>query len=53
MIHPSQLFDQNLMLICMLSTVLDVRNVAINKSGNLLSELLHSIGEVDKIQVNE
>lgn len=54
MIHPSNLFEKNSISICMPVTVLDVRNIAANKSDNLLlTELLHAIGEIDKIQVNE
>lgn len=51
---PNHFFDKYLISICVPGTVLDVRNIATNKIDTLLlTELLPSIGEIDKIRLNE
>lgn len=48
-IDPSHLFKKYFKPLCVPGTVLDVRNIAINKTEKLLHpELLHFVGEIDK-----
>lgn len=51
-IYPRHLFNKYSILICVPGTVLDIMNIGINKTDKLLlTELLHSVGKIDKIQV--